>query len=425
MSRRRVGRFDGRAPGAGLGSDDTGCTILHADMDAFYAAVELRSRPELVGRPVVVGGSTRSVVLSATYEARACGIHSAMPMSRARRLCPDAVVIPPNHERYAMVSRGVMAVFQAVTPCVEPLSLDEAFLDVSGSLRRLGPPTAIARAVRDRIADEQGITCSVGVAGTKFVAKLASSAAKPDGMLLVPTADTVRFLHALPVADLWGVGPRTGQTLARLGLHTVAELAHTPLRTLVRALGEAQGRQLHELAWGRDPRPVVSEAPHKSIGADETFARDVDDPAVVQREILRLAERVAARLRAAELVGRTVVLRVRFADFTTITRSRTLGSATDVGREVHAAAAELYDDLLLDRARVRLVGVRVSGLVAAASAPQQLELGAPDVGWRDAEQAVDRVSARFGPGAVRPATLVEPAGRPGPDPAGVPSRDRR
>ncbi len=408
MSRRQVGGVAGREVFAGLGEDDTGCTILHADMDAFYAAVELRDRPELVGQPVIVGGSARSVVLSATYEARACGVHSAMPMTRARRLCPEAVVIPPEHERYAEVSRGVMAVFGAVTPLVEPLSLDEAFLDVSGALRRLGSPTTIAQGIRDRIADEQGVTCSVGVAGTKFVAKLASSAAKPDGMLVVPTADTIRFLHALPVGDLWGVGPRTGQALERLGLRTVAELAHTPVRTLVRALGDAQGRQLHELAWGRDPRAVVPEAPSKSIGADETFGRDIDDPAILHREILRLAERVATRLRAAGVVGRTVVLRVRFADFTTITRSRTLRVATDVGRDVHLAAARLYDDLRLDRARVRLVGVRVEGLADAASAPQQLELGAPEAGWRDAEQAVDRASARFGRGAVRPATLVEP-----------------
>ena len=407
MSRRQVGRADGRAAALGLTGDDTGCTVLHADMDAFYAAVELRSRPELKGLPVIVGGGTRGVVLSATYEARRSGVHAAMPMGRARRLCPQAVIIQPSHGLYAEVSRGVMEVFRSVTPAVEPLSLDEAFLDVSGSLRRLGTPTAIATGLRDRIADEQGITVSVGVAASKFVAKLASSAAKPDGLLVVGVADTVPFVHSLPVADLWGVGPKTHEVLTRLGLRTVADLAHTPLRTLERALGQAQGTHLHELSWGRDPRSVLPETRGKSIGADETFARDVDDPRVVHREILRLSERVAARVRGEGMVARTVVLKVRFADFTTITRSRTLRQPTDLAREVHAAAVAAFDGLGLDRARIRLVGVRAEGLQPLESAPFQLELGAPEHGWRDAERAVDDLSRRFGAGVVRPGTLVD------------------
>lgn len=407
MSRRQVGRADGRAAALGLTGDDAGCTVLHADMDAFYAAVELRSRPELRGLPVIVGGGTRGVVLSATYEARRSGVHAAMPISRARRLCPRAVVIQPSHGLYSEVSRGVMEVFRSVTPAVEPLSLDEAFLDVSGSLRRLGTPTAIATALRDRIADEQGITVSVGVAASKFVAKLASSAAKPDGLLVVGVADTVPFVHSLPVADLWGVGPKTHEVLTRLGLRTVADLAHTPLRTLERALGQAQGTHLHELSWGRDPRRVVPETRGKSIGADETFARDVDDPRVVHREILRLSERVAARVRGEQMVARTVVLKVRFADFTTITRSRTLRQPTDLARDVHAAAVAAFDGLGLDRARIRLVGVRAEGLQPVESAPFQLELGAPEHGWRDAERAVDDLSRRFGAGVVKPGTLVD------------------
>jgi len=415
VSRRQVGRADGRAAALGLSGDDTGCTVLHADMDAFYAAVELRTRPELVGREVIVGGGTRGVVLSATYEARRSGVHAAMPMGRARRLCPQAVVLEPHHGLYGEVSRGVMEVFRSVTPMVEPLSLDEAFLDVSGALRRMGSPTDIATVLRDRIADEQGITCSVGVAGSKFVAKLASSAAKPDGMLVVGVADTVPFVHSLPVADLWGVGPRTHEVLTRLGLRTVADLAHTPLRTLERGLGQAQGRHLHELSWGRDPRVVVPETPGKSVGADETFARDVDDPRVVHREILRLSERVAARLRGDEVVGRTVVLKVRFADFTTITRSRTLRQPTDLGRDVHAAAVAAFDGLGLDRARIRLVGVRMEGLQPVGTAPVQLELGAPERGWRDAERAVDSLSRRFGAGVVRPGTLVDPRPREVPE----------
>jgi DNA polymerase IV len=381
---------------------------MHVDMDAFYASVELLRRPDLVGTPVIVGGGDRGVVLSATYEARRHGVHAAMPVARARRLCPAATVLAPHHEDYARISAGVMAVFRSITPVVEPLSLDEAFLDVSGAVRRLGSPARIGAALRDRIADEQGITCSVGVASTKFVAKLASDGAKPDGLLVVPHAQTVAFLHALPVSALWGVGERTEEVLARLGLHSVADIAHTPVTTLVRGLGEATGRHLHALAWGRDERRVVAAAPERSIGSEETFSRDVDDARVVHRELLRLAERTAARARAAGLAGRTVVLKVRFADFTTITRSRTLRERTDVTREVHATARDLFDALGLERARVRLVGVRLEGLAESATQPRQLVLGERAHGWREADGAVDRAGARFGAGSVRPATLLPP-----------------
>jgi len=411
VSRRQLDRAG--HPGGfdeGLSTDDTGCTLLHVDMDAFYASVALIDRPELRGLPVIVGGGTRAVVLSATYEARRFGVHSAMPMGRARRLCPQGVVVEPDHHRYSDVSRGVMEIFREITPSVEPLSLDEAFLDVAGAVRRLGRPAEIGQLIRDRVADEQQITCSVGVASTKFVAKLASGRAKPDGLLVVPAAETVTFLHQLPVGALWGVGERTEEALTRLGLRTVADLAHTPLDTLKRALGDSAGTHLHDLSWGRDPRRVVPEQVEKSIGAEETFDRDVDDPQIILRELLRLSERVAARLRAAEMIGRTVVLKVRFADFTTITRSRTLGERTDVGRTVYATVRELYLALGLDRARLRLVGVRVEGLLDAAGGHRQLAFDEREHGWREAEQAVDRASARFGPGAVRPASLVpEPA----------------
>jgi DNA polymerase-4 len=393
---------------AALSGDDTGCHILHVDMDAFYASVELITRPELRGRPVIVGAEGgRSVVLSATYEARRDGVHSAMPMSRARRLSPHAVVIPPTPGRYSEVSRGVMEIFRSVTPLVEPLSLDEAFLDVAGAVRRLGSPGAIAQLLRDRVADEQRITCSVGVATTKFVAKLASGRAKPDGLLVVPAAETVPFLHALQVGSLWGVGERTEESLHRLGLTTVADIAHTTVDTLRRALGDAVGTHLHELSWGRDPRPVVADQAEKSIGAEETFATDVDDPVVVRRELLRLSERVAARLRSAGVLGRTVVVKIRFADFATITRSRTLPEHTDVARVIYATAGDLYAALGLDRARLRLVGVRVEGLADAAGGYHQLSLDERPQGWREAERAVDRASARFGAGAVRPASLVD------------------
>lgn len=386
--------------------DDTGCTILHVDMDAFYASASLLSRPELRGRPVIIGGGTRGVVLSATYEARQFGVASAMPMARARRLCPRAVVIAPDHGLYARISQAVMAVFHDVTPLVEPLSLDEAFLDVAGAVRRLGSPAAIGQQLRDTIADEQGITASVGVAATKFVAKLASGLAKPDGLVVVPEAEAVAFVQQLPVGALWGVGERTEEALLRLGLHTVADIAHTPQQTLRRALGEV-GAQLHDLSWARDPRRVTVQRREKSVGSDETFSYDIDDPEEIRRRLLRLSERTAARARAQGMMGRTVTIRVRFADFTTITRSRTLRGPTDVSRDIYATAVGLFDALGLQRVRIRLVGVRLEGLQDATTAPVQGFLDEPAHGWRDADRAIDRASARFGAGAVLPAALVE------------------
>jgi len=405
MSRRQYivpERQDGQAP------DDEGCSILHVDMDAFYALASLLSRPELKGTPVIIaGGGNRGVVLSATYEARAFGVAAAMPTARARRLCPQATVVAPDYARYERISRAVMAVFASVTPIVEPLSLDEAFLDVSGARLRLGRPRQIAQQIRDTIADEQGITCSVGVATTKFIAKLASGLAKPDGLLVVPESEVVGFLHQLPVGALWGVGDRTEEVLQRLGLHTVADIAHTPLDTLRRALGENAGPALHALAWGRDSRPVIPTRRERSIGADETFSFDVDDPAYIHRELLKLSDRTAARVRAAGMVGRTISIKVRFSDFTTITRSKTLRDPTDVSRDIYTTARALFDGLGLQRARLRLVGVRMEGLMDSDQAPIQGLLDEPEHGWRDADRAVDRASARFGAGAVRPASLVE------------------
>jgi nucleotidyltransferase/DNA polymerase involved in DNA repair len=395
-------------PSDGPSGDDAGCTMLHVDMDAFYASVSLLDHPHLRGSPVIVGGGNRGVVLSATYEARRFGVHSAMSMTRARRLCPTAVVLQPDHARYSRVSTAVMEVFRAITPLVEPLSLDEAFLDVAGSVRRLGSPTHIGETIRARVYDEQGITCSVGVAPNKFLAKLASTRVKPDGLLVVPADDVVGFLHPLPVGALWGVGERTEEVLNRLGLRTVGDLARIPQTTLERALGLAAGAHLAALAWGRDERVVVPHEPDKSIGAEETFGTDVDDPEVVHRELLRLAERVGARLRAAGYAGRTVSLKVRFADFTTITRARTLRDPTDVAQEIYATARGLFEALGLQRARLRLVGIRVEGLLDADSRPEQLLLDAPEHGRRDAELAVDQAARRFGPGAIRPGSLLGP-----------------
>jgi DNA polymerase IV len=395
-------------------ADDTGCHILHVDMDAFYASVEIRDRPELAGQPVVVGGTGgRGVVLSASYQARAFGVRSAMPVGRAQRMCPRAVFVPPRHREYAAVSKEVMAIFGAVTPEVEPLALDEAFLDVSGALRRLGAPTGIARGIRAQVAKQQGISCSVGVAPTKFVAKIASARCKPDGLLVIPRDGVLDFLHPLPVAALWGVGERTGETLSRLGLRTVGDIAHAPLASLQHELGVAQGTHLAALAWGRDERRVTPHAAEKSIGAEETFAADIDDPERVRRELLKLSGRTAHSLRASGYVARTVSVKIRLASFKTMTRSRTLPYPTDVTHEIYATACSLYSSAGLDRgAQLRLVGVRVSGLVPATGANAQLTFDDRPVGWREAERAVDQIARRFGSRAVRPAALVEDPDRP-------------
>jgi DNA polymerase IV len=387
-------------------SDDDGCRVLHVDMDAFYASVELRDRSDLRGTPVVVGGlGPRGVVLSATYEARAFGVRSAMPVGRARRLCPQAVFLPPRHRLYGEVSKEVMAIFRAVTPEVEPLSLDEAFLDVSGARRRLGSPRAIAELIRAQVSEQQSITCSVGVAPVKFVAKIASARCKPDGLLVVPADGVLDFLHPLPVNALWGVGDRAEEVLTRLGLRTVGDIAHVPAATMRRELGAA-GEHLHALAWGRDERPVTPRREEKSVGAEETFPVDVDDPDVIRNELLRLSGRTAQALRAAGCVARTVTVKLRLASFKTITRSRTLGEPTDVAREIYATACALYEGSGLDgRARLRLVGVRATGLRPATGSAWQPALDDRPAGWREAEQAVDRISRRFGTDTVRPAAL--------------------
>lgn len=395
-------------PAADPSHPEAGCGIMHVDMDAFYASVEMRDRPELAGKPVIVGGlGGRGVVLSASYPAREFGVRSAMPVGRARRLCPSAIFIPPRHALYAEVSREVMAIFRSVTPEVEPLALDEAFLDVSGAVRRLGPPSAIGELIRTEVHERQGITCSVGIASCKFVAKIASAECKPDGMRVVTAAQTLDFLHPLPASVLWGVGERAGQVLARLGLRTVGDIAHIPLAALQREFGSAVGQHLWSLAWGKDDRPVVPHAREKSIGAEETFATDVDDPEYIRRELLRLAQRTARGLRSSGHVARTVVVKLRLASFKTITRSRTLPEPTDVAQVIYATACALYAASGLDgKAKLRLVGVRTSGLRPAAGFTTQLALDERPVGWREAERTIDRIASRFGADAIGPAALV-------------------
>ena len=395
-------------------------SILHVDMDAFYASVEIRDDPTLAGRPVVVGGSgDRGVVAAASYEARVYGVRSAMPSARARRLCPHAVWLPGRFDRYSEVSRELHELFAEVTPLVEGIALDEAFLDVAGARRLLGDPVAIARALRGRIAEALGLTASVGVARVKLLAKLASEAAKPHvgaggvvepgaGVVVVDPDRELEFLHPLPVRALWGVGPATQKRLDRYGVTTIGELAALPAETLVGALGPALGRHLHDLAWARDPRSVVPEQAAKSIGHEETYGRDLAAAADLRREVIRLSDAVATRMRRSGVAARTVTLKVRFADFRTITRSRTLAEATDVGHDLAAAALALLD-AVDTAAGVRLLGVSCSHLGLPPA--RQLELldehgGTPTDPHRLAADAVEGIRRRFGDAAVGPATLT-------------------
>lgn len=403
-----MGRADGSERQVSAADvDDSESSILHVDMDAFFASVELLERPDARGKPAIVGhAGGRGVVTSATYEARRYGVRSAMPMSQALRLCPNAIILPPHYDRYTEYSRKVMDIFHEVTPLVEPLSIDEAFLDVSGARRLLGSPRRIAELIRSRVHEETGLTCSVGVAATKFMAKLASGRAKPDGLLVIPRSETLSFLRPLPVGALWGVGASTQSSLERMGLLTVADLADAPLGVLQKAVGDASGRRLHELANGRDPRRVVTESREKSIGHENTFGVDVADVDQLRRELLRLSGRVGERLRKHELEARTVAIKVRFSDFRTITRSRTLAEPTNVGRRLFEEAWDVFEALGLDvrQTPIRLIGVRAEQLLDAGG--NALALWDPDEEWRETERTLDAVSARFGRGAIGPASLV-------------------
>ena len=381
-------------------------TILHVDMDAFYASVESIKDPALKGKPVIVGGlGGRGVVTSASYEARAFGVGSAMPIIRARRLCPHGIYLPNDFEAYMEYSRRIRTLFESVTPLVEPLSLDEAFLDVAGSVRLFGPPLEIARLIKQKVSD-LGLPCTVGIAPNKFLAKLASTIGKPDGLLVVPAGDVEEFLHPLPVSALWGVGEQTGEALRRLGLKTVGDVARLGRRTLERAIGESMGAQLYRLANGIDARVVTPHEPARSIGSENTFSYDLDDTEEILREILRLSDRTASRLRAKGMCGRTVTLKVRYANFATITRSRTTGAELDTPAEIYALAGELYRKLDPERPRIRLLGVTVSGL---APGPARRQLGLLDeraLGWPEVSAAVDSIRDRWGDDAVAPATLM-------------------
>lgn len=463
--RRPVGTAEvgGDVTGPGHTGPVAGPTILHVDMDAFYAAVEVRDDPSLAGLPLVVGGSgPRGVVASCSYEARTYGIRSAMPSARARSLCPRALFLAGRFDRYQEVSAAIHAVFDDVTPLVEGIALDEAFLDVGGAERILGPAAEIAAGIRTRIADEVGLACSVGVAPSKFLAKLGSEAAKPTvsggmiepgpGVVVIEPGEELTFLHPLPVEALWGVGPATSARLRRLGITTVGSLAEVPPATLDTAVGRVAGRHLHRLANGIDERRVEPVRAAKSVGHEETYAVDRRDGGGLHTEVLRMSDAVAARLRRSDTAGRTITLKVRYGDFTTITRSRTVATGVDAPGSIATVAGDLLDAVDLSPG-IRLLGVSVSNLAprqattalqlhlgfdtdpdppppadldpadldqaaGSAGAPSRRGPSADEVARSDAAaDAVEAVRRRFGRASVASAALLGPDGlrikRPG------------
>ena len=381
-------------------------TILHVDMDAFYASVEERDNPKLKGKAVVVGMGKRGVVSAANYEARKFGIRAAMPIYKAKALAPHAVFIAPNMARYTQVSEQVMEIFEDVTPYVEPISLDEAFLDVTGARRLLGSGQEIANQIRKRVEKELGITCSVGIAHNKFIAKIASGHCKPNGVLEVDPEKMLEFLHPLAANQIWGVGPKTNELLEKMGLFTIADIANTPRTTLIRVLGQANGSSLYELAWGRDYRDVITEHTEKSISASQTFDVDLYQQEEILKEFLRLTEKSADRMRSKGLATNTISIKVRFTDFKTISRSKTLDLPTTGTQEIFEVAKALYLGLNLDRVLIRLVGVSLDSLVENDDV-KQMVLGERTSSWQQADRAIDRVKAKFGRASLRPARLVD------------------
>jgi DNA polymerase IV len=380
--------------------------IIHLDMDAFYPSVEVLDHPALKGKPVIVGGGRkRGVVSSASYEARKYGVHSAQPMAEAMRLCPRGVFLPVRMSRYKDVSRKVFEIYQRFTPLLEPLSIDEAFLDVTGSVLLFGSAAEMAVKIKETVRKEIGLTVSAGVAPSKFVAKIASDMEKPDGLTVVEHNGVRAFLFPLPISRMWGVGKVTQAALKDLGVHTFGDLSRIPLEILERRFG-AHGRQMHLLSMGIDDREVVPEYAVKSVGHEETFLEDLEALTDIQREVLSLAERVARRLRKLALSGKTVTLKVKYRDFTQITRSETLSQFTNDGMTIYSAARGLIKKTEAGKRPVRLLGVSISQLKAGRE--DQLTLFGPKVQEkrRMLNQALDGLQDKHGEGSVRPGTLI-------------------
>lgn len=379
--------------------------ILHVDMDAFFVSVELLDRPELVGTEVVVAHhSTRGVVTSASYEARRYGVRSAMPLQRALQLCPHATVITPNRHKYTHFSTELMRLLQEFSPVVEPLSIDEAFVDISGAFRLMGDARRIGTLVRAKIADELGLPASIGIADRKFLAKIASSKAKPNGLLVIRPEQRQEFLNSLPVKALWGVGAKTEQVLGRYGVHSVAQLAQMPRHRLVQLLGQA-GAHLSDLAHGIDTRPVQPEREEKSISSEQTFEVDLDDQEQMSRRLLQLSHKVASRLRANKLLATTVGLKVKYASFKQVVRAVTIEVPTDEASQLHHYSLEMLKAMQPLPEPVRLLGVRAGNLTVSTG---NLQLGFDDLGGqrRQSEVTMDEIRAKFPTLPLGPASLL-------------------
>lgn len=389
-------------------------SILHVDMDAFYASVEQRDNPLLRGKPVVVGGpsESRGVVAAASYEARKFGVFSAMPMVQAMRLCPQLVLVTGNFEKYTSESRKIMTILRSFTPLVEPLSLDEAFLDVAGCEALFGSPKEIAQKIKERIRSEIGLIASVGVAPSKFLAKLASDMKKPDGLCVILEDEVRKVLDPLPVSKIFGVGKKTAPKLEKLGIHTVGDLAAYPKSQLIENFG-AFGEWMHNLANGVDPRPVLPEREEKSRGMERTFEKDSSDPEFLRRQLLEYSEELAFDLRSRGLRGRTITVKLRYSDFKTTTRSHTLDFATNLGPRIYTVARDLLSKITLDKP-VRLLGLSISSLNDSRG-PVQLELFSDPLEKEAPNEdksvrlaaGLDRIRRKFGKRALQPATLLE------------------
>ncbi len=380
--------------------------ILHIDLDAFFVAVERLDDPRLIGVPVIVGGraEVRGVVASASYEARKFGVHSAMPTAQALRLCPQAILISGHRGRYSEMSDKVMAILAEYTPLLEPISIDEAFLDVTGTEAHYGPPAQLAQTIQARIDRELHLSGSLGVATNKLIAKIASDFRKPHGITVVPLGEEAAFLAPLPIRKLWGVGEVMGRELAKLGIETVGDLARWPREELVARFGHASGEGLYRASHGQDDSPVTPEHEAKSLSREETFARDVRDPEVLRRELLRLSDEVAWRLRRHGLQARTVNLKLRYADFSTLTRQVTLPDATDSGPVLYSHALALFEKTW-DRRPVRLVGVGGTGLEQGGRQLRLFEQA--DRRQAQLDAALDRIKAKYGEGSIRRASLMD------------------